>query len=84
MMRNAREESANKAFDSISRAMPPAEPGASLANAPIPTSRKAALAWQRLNGVSSSRCPAARQFDPETMSSPLPRDYCETRSNTTT
>src|SRR5262245_33374274 len=38
------------------------------------------LAWQRLNGVSSSRCPVARQFDPETMSSPLPRDYCERRS----
>src|SRR5262249_13975668 len=35
---------------------------------------------QRLNGVSSSGCPAARQFDPETMSSPLPRDYCEGRS----
>ena len=34
-----------------------------MANAPIPTSRKAALAWQRLNGVSSSGCPAARQFD---------------------
>ena len=38
------------------------------------------VAWQRLNEVSSSRCPAARQFDPETMSSPLPRDYCERRS----